>query len=294
MVLCEYRNGPIGPLLIKKVNETLKLALTLHVEEAPLNIFKGLGWKHAGVIPQYVYLQDPYALLRNLRVGQLSFLHEGSYPWLRWLEPVMSQSFTRFSLASFFSVNSRTFRLLASLRRPRQGPGNLAEETGFDAAYDRLWERVKGNFGALVVRDRSYLETRFGQPLKTYRLLTYRHHNQLLGYCIVKLKQFSDDPRMGCMRIATIVDCLFDPADPQGLQSLVAGAIQLGRKEKVHAIFCTASYLPLQKLLSLNGFIKIPGNLNFAYFDKNNHIQSDISLAAWHLMRGDSDADSNF
>src|SRR5438094_4725314 len=50
MVLPEYRNGLVGPCLVKKVNETLDLAMSLHVEEPVLRILKGLGWYHVGVI----------------------------------------------------------------------------------------------------------------------------------------------------------------------------------------------------------------------------------------------------
>lgn len=294
IVLPEYRNGPIGPLLIKKVNETLDLALTLHVEEAPLRIFKGLGWKHTGMIPQFVYLLNPYAFLKNIRIGQLSFLHQKIAVRLDWLEFIVSQPLARFFLALCSSVVLKTFTLSMTLRRPRPGSGEVVEETGFETAYDALWERVGSKFAALVVRDRAYLEARYGKRMKNYRILAYRRHNQLLGYCIVKVKQFYDDVRMGGIRVGVVVDCLFDPADLQGLQSLLGGTMRFCKKEAVDVIFCTASYLPLQELLSCNGFIKVPGNLNFAYYDKKNSIRPDLSLASWHLMRGDSDADQNF
>lgn len=294
MVLAEYRNGPIGPLLIKKVNETLDLALTLHVEEAPLKIFKGLGWKHAGVLPQFVYLQNPYSFMRNIRLAQLSFLGKNGIAESTLLSSMLSQPIVRFILAFLASIALSLFSLAAALWKPARGSGTVEEETRFDAGYNALWERVGRKFDALVVRDRAYLEARYGKRMKNYRLLAYRRNDELLGFCIVKVKQFSNDIRMGCMRVGTIVDCLFDPTDPQGLQSLLAGAVRLCKKETVAAIFCTASYAPLQKLLSLNGFIKIPGNLNFAYHDKMKAIRPDFSLASWHLMRGDSDADANF
>jgi len=99
---------------------------------------------------------------------------------------------------------------------------------------------------------------------------------------------------MDNIRMGTIVDCLFDPGDLRALQSLIAATIKLFKGEGVEVIFCTASYSRVQKLLSLNGFIKVPGNLNFAYHDRIDVIRKDLRLTSWHLMRGDSDADANF
>jgi hypothetical protein len=178
--------------------------------------------------------------------------------------------------------------------KPARGSGTVTEESGFDEQYNFLWKKVAHKYDALVVRDRSYLELRYGKLMNNYRLITYRRDGELSGYCIVKLKQFADDPRMGSMRVGTIVDCLFDPADVRGLQSLLAAVIRLCKEDANDAIFCTASFAPLQRVLKANGFIPIPGNLNFAYFDKLKWVQSDIPLSSWHLMRGDSDADANF
>jgi Acetyltransferase (GNAT) family len=294
MVLPEYRNGPIGPLLIKKVNETLDCALTLHVEDAPLKIFKGLGWKHAGVIPQYVLVCDTYAFLKNIRLGQVPRLRDRNGTGSTLLSAMLARPPVRLVVAFLASIALKVFSLAAAILKPARGSGTVTEESGFDESYNLLWEKVARKYDALVVRNRSYLEFRYGTRMRNYRLLAYREKGELLGYCIVKMKQFTDDPRMGRMRVGTIVDCLFDPADLRGLQSLLTDAMRLCKREAVETIFCTASYAPLRRLLRVNGFIEIPGNLNFAYLDKMKSVQPDISLDSWHLMRGDSDADANF
>lgn len=292
-VLPEHRNGPIGPLLIKKVNDTLDLTLTLHVEEAPLNIFKGLGWKHSGIVPQFVYLQNAYSFFKNIRIDQLSFLqrHDSFLP--NRIASAVTQPPSLFLVALCASTALTLWSLATLIRRPGRGSGSVVEEKTFDHGYDLLWQKVAPRYDTLVVRDRAYLEIRYARRMKNYRLLAYRQNGELLGYCILKMKQFSNDVRMGSMRVATIVDCLFDPLDMRALQSLLSSAIRLCKQEACDALFCTASYAPLQKLLALNGFIRIPGNLNFAYFDKNHNLRPDLSLGSWHLMRGDSDADGN-
>jgi len=293
-VLPEYRNGVVGPLLIKKVNETLNCALTLHVEEGPLRIFRGLGWNYAGVIPQYVRPLKPYSFLKNLNLAQLSFVRHQSQRSAAFLSKWLSRPITRWALLLILSGVLRIVSIAAPLRRPPSGSGAVREETEFDSAYDALWQKVAHKYSVLAVRDRSYLHNRYGRRTSGYRILAHRASDELIGFCVIKVKQFSNDPRMGCMRVGSIVDCLFDPEKLDALQSLLAGAIRFFVEETVDAVFCTASYPPLQKILLLNGFIKIPGNLNFAYFDGKNHLRSDASLDSWHLMRGDSDADANF
>ena len=99
---------------------------------------------------------------------------------------------------------------------------------------------------------------------------------------------------MGWLRMATIVDCLFDPNKPQALQALVSASIRRLAREEVDVIFCTASHRTVKEVLMRNAFIKMPGNLNFAYYDRHHVIPQDLPLTSWHLMRGDSDAAGNF
>ncbi len=294
MVLPEYRNGPIGPLLIKKVNETLDFAMTLHVEDNVLRIFKGLGWKHLGVIPQFIRVLNTYRLLKEVNIGQLPFLKGRRNVTRKWLGWGLSNTLTRYFIALSASLAIKIWNLCKATIRPNFGLFKVIEEYSFDASFDTLWEGIRGKFDAMVVRDRSYLENRFGGRIEKYRLLTCRRNDRLIGYCILKVKSFINDPRMGNTRVGTIVDCLFDPEDFSGLQLLFFEASKLFNKEKVDAIFCAASYLPLQKFLIRNGFMEISGNLNFAFHGSFIEPFGELNLSEWHLMRGDSDADANF
>jgi len=292
MVLPEYRNGPIGPLLIKKVNETLDFAMTLHVESNVLRIFKGLGWKHLGVIPQYIQVIDAYHLLKCVNVERIKGRNDVAG---KCLGVGLSNTITRFLMAFSASLALKIWNLVIAIIRPRCGPYKVVEEYSFDTAYDALWEEVRGKFNATVVRDRKYLENRFGRNLKRYRLLACRKNQKLIGYCILKVKAFHNDPRMGNARVGTLVDCLFNPEDFSGLQLLFFEAKKIFNNEKVDAIFCTASYGPIQKFLMKNGFIKVPGTLNFAFHgsDLPGPLEN-FRLSEWHIMRGDADADHNF
>jgi hypothetical protein len=294
MVLPEHRNGLVGPLLIKEVNRSLDCALSLFVEPPVLHILTGLKWTHKGVLPQYLRVLNARGVSRNLQLSGVKALAsqrgnmDVAVPF-RFVE-----SFIRVLGGWGLAVGQATWVGLTIVTRPRSVPVEVREERGFDDSYNQLWQTVSGRFGACLARDQQYLQGRFGKNPERYRVLGCRRGNRLLGYCIVKTKQFSNDPRMGNMKVGTIVDCLFDPASPAPFQALLDVVLKMCTREGLHAVLCTASHAAVRRLLRANGFLAIPGNLNFAYHNRTNVPLQDIPLEAWHLMRGDSDADQNF
>lgn len=294
MVLPEHRNGLVGPLLIKEVNRSLDYALSLHVEPPVLRILTGLKWVHKGVLPQYLRVLNAHGVAENLQVSGIQALASdlGAMTGglrFRWIESLM-----RVVGWCSLAIGEALWVAVSSILRPRTTKADVREERTFDESYDRLWHMVGKQFEACFVRDRASLQAKFGPHGERYRILTYRRGGQLLGYCIIKTKQFANDSRMGNMKMGTIVDCLFDPAADEVLQSLLEHVLTLFAREDVHAVLCTASHRVVRRLLLANGFFSIPGNLNFAFHTRASALLQDIPLDGWHLMRGDSDADQNF
>lgn len=294
MVLPEHRNGLVGPLLIKEVNRSLGCALSLFVEPPVFRILTGLKWTHMGVLPQYLRVLNARGVSRNLQLSGVTAIA------LQRGDPTATvpfrfvESFIRVLGGWGLAVGQALWVGLTIVARPRSVPVEVREEHGFDDSYNQLWQAVSGRFGACLARDQKYLQERFARHPGLYRVLGCRRENRLLAYCIVKTKQFSNDPRMGNMKVGTIVDCLFDPAAPAGFQPLLDVVLKMCAREGVHAVLCTASHAAVRRLLRANGFLTIPGNLNFAYHNRTNVPLHDIPLESWHLMRGDSDADQNF
>lgn len=294
MVLPEHRNGLVGPLLIKEVNRTLDCALSLFVEPPVLRILTGLKWTHKGVLPQYLRILDARGVSRNLQLPGGKALAVGTGDTSAVVPFPFIESLIRTLGGWGLAVGQAIWAGLTIVVRPKSVRVEVREEQGFDDSYTQLWQAVSGRFGACLVRDQTYLQGRFGRRSDRYRVLACRQENRLLGYCIVKTKQFSSDPRMGNMKVGTIVDCLFDPAAPAGFQPLLDSVLAMCDREGVHAVLCTAAHAAVRRLLRVNGFLAIPSNLNFAYHNRTNMPLQDIPLDAWHLMRGDSDADQNF
>lgn len=294
MVLPEHRNGLVGPLLIKEVNRSLDCALSLHVEPPVLRILTGLKWVHKGVLPQYLRILNAQGVSRNLQLSGIKALASHTGDTAAAVPFRFVESFIRVLGGWGLAVGQTIWVGLTVVARPGSVPVEVREEQGFDDSYDQLWQAVSGRFGACLARDQKYLQGRFARHPGRYRVFCCRRENRLLGYCIVKTKQFSNDPRMGNMKLGTIVDCLFDPSAPAAFQTLLNFVLKMCARDGVHAVLCTASHASVRQLLRANGFLAIPGNLNFAYHNRTNAPLHDIPLEAWHLMRGDSDADQNF
>lgn len=293
-VVPEHRNSLVGPLLIKEVNRTLDCALSLHVEPPVLRILTGFKWVHAGVLPQYIRVLSAKGVTSNLQLSGVCALAAKTVGLVRVLHSSVVESLIRMIARSGLAFVQSMWIAMTLMLRPRPACAEVHEERGFDEGYDQLWNSVAGKFEACLVRDRIHLQARFGRQPERYRVLACRQEDRLLGYCIVKTKQFLSDLRMGNMKVGTIVDCLFDPEAPAAFQALLDFVMKLCAREGVHAVLCTASHAAVRRLLRANGFLAIPGNLNFAYYNRTNVPLQDIPLEAWHLMRGDSDADQQF
>jgi hypothetical protein len=287
VVLPEHRNGPVAPLVVKKLNEAVDIGLTLHVEEAALRVFKGVGWRHLGVIPQYVRVLNARAFVRTFaqRGGQF-LMGRRARVWTvlaRWSGPV----------GVLVGLAFAGHAAVGALRRQRLSRATVVREHAFDASYTELAERVKGKLGVWVFRDEHYLSARYGRRMSAYRLLACRREQRLLGYAIVKLRQFSNDPRMGDIRMGTLVDCVFDPEESAVLDALLESTLSLCRRDRVDVVFCAASLRALGDRLRGHGFVAMAGTLNAAYHDRTGALAGNPPLDSWHLMRGDSDADAN-
>jgi len=278
MVLAEHRNGLVGPLLVREATRALGCALSLFVEPPVQRILTGMKWSHRGVLSEHLRVLDARAVARNVRLGALQGLGAPARTLAGW------------GLALLQAARS----LHGHHARGKGAYGEVREETGFDAGFDTLWHSVRDRFGACVSRDRESLRRRYGGQPERYRVLACREGQRLLGYCIVTVKQFSGDLRMGDLKLGTIVDGLFDPASPEVMQSLLTAAMGLFRREGAQAVLCTASHDAVIRALRAHGFLAIPGSLNFALHDRARSPLPDVPLSSWHLMRGDSDADQNF
>jgi hypothetical protein len=285
-VVPEHRNGPIAPLLVRKLNEVLDIGLSLHVEDAALRVFKGVGWHHLGAIPQYIRILNPRAFVRTFARRDGFVPRQWARLWaLGTRAPWAATAVVRTAFAAHAAQGAMRRRCLAG--------AVVGEEHRFDSSYTELAERLKERLAVWVYRDEAYLTERYGRRVGAYRLLACRTARHLLGYAVVKLRRFTDDPRMGDLRMGTLVDLAFDPGRGDVLDHLLDATVACCRQERADVVFCSASLDAIGRHLWRHGFVAMPGTLNAAYHDRTGVLSSAPRLQSWHLMRGDSDADAN-
>ncbi len=152
---------------------------------------------------------------------------------------------------------------------------------GFDARFDRLWERVRRQQQIIVRRDRRYLNWRYGaQAPNAYRLLGYCRDEELLGYAVFKRYQDSID----------LVDLLCVD-DEVGL-NLVAAVARQAAADGLQAISMWLNvHSSLHRHLEKWGFANtVPITYFLARILRPDLIDPAVAqFKGWHLMMGDCD-----
>lgn len=111
------------------------------------------------------------------------------------------------------------------LRPARPDPGEIrvGHEEGFDASFDRFWERVAPKYEIIIKRDSAFLNWRFrGFTFRSYPLLTARVDGELVGYLVLRCTEIEG------VRTGLIMDLMVEPGsrgDRAGLL-LVTAAMQ--------------------------------------------------------------------
>lgn len=120
----------------------------------------------------------------------------------------------------------------------------------FDERVDNLWERAKGRYGVMAVRDCRYLNWRYVEkPDDPYYYLLAEADGEVLGYIILKLKKSLES------NVGFIVDML--SVEERSDKVLIKAALRHFLNEEVDYVLCRAlrEGLLYKSLLNL-GFIE--------------------------------------
>ncbi|PYN80934.1 MAG: hypothetical protein DMD96_12770 [Candidatus Rokuibacteriota bacterium] len=151
--------------------------------------------KHLGFRP----LLELETLARPIRVSRILAQRFGRWPFGAWGRP----------LDKLFAV------------RASSGPPFLTREAIFGEEFDGLWEAVAGDYPAIVVRDRTYLEWRYRQNPTDYTVLAARDGSgRLRGYAVGLVVQW------GARRIGYLVDILARREDRATQVALARGILR--------------------------------------------------------------------
>jgi hypothetical protein len=121
-------------------------------------------------------------------------------------------------LAAFSGLGWLGLKLMHGLLRLKASGGGFSakavEVPSFGPWADELWQRCKGAYAAIAVRDAASMNALAPQgDWPPVTRLKVERAGQVIGWALVMDTRMKDEPRFGDLRVGSIVDCLADPAD---------------------------------------------------------------------------------
>jgi hypothetical protein len=156
-------------------------------------------------------------------------------------------------------------------------------ESTFDSEFTRLDSSIGPKFTVCGVRNKEYLNWRYGQnPIHTFYLIKLLRKNTLCGYAIF---YFSSDKRV------TVFDLYSDDTGRVG-RNLIAGLLLIAKRQNIETIeISLLSSNPWISILKKYGFISRPSLLEvFTFLSDESPLNGIVDFSEnWYMTNGDRD-----
>jgi GNAT superfamily N-acetyltransferase len=288
MVLPEYRNGPIGFLLVKELLHQLACPLSLAVTNPTRRLLEAFGLTNVGLLPNYLRLLDPGSVLKKLDPQALG----PSLPsWI--IRAIQFAQKTGLAALGGACVGGGIgLKVILTSLGTRSLEVSSSDTLPESSQLDRLWEMARRNIAVAPVRDGRYFPWRYGK-FQGYRAVMVHEKDELVGIALVRAPRDGGDPRLHGIRVALLAELLFPPERPDVAAAALQGAQGVARALEAEALLSSASHSAVRTALARQGYLPIPGNLRF-FFADSGHYGLPRDLANWWLTRGDNNADQLF
>lgn len=283
MVLPEYRNGPLGALLVRELAKREPVLGSLAVNPPALRLFQAAGLTRVGPLGNRLIVLRPGNVLRRLDTGALPL--DGLAGGIgRMLRIALKPGFRQVA-----AVGADLGGLALGLLRGDRG--RVSAELPEDV--DRLWERVRGGMAAGVVRDREHFARRFGAPSEApYVYVTVAGPNELLGLGVVRAPRSDGDPRLKGIRVAVLSEAIFPLESPESGRRLLACAERAALELGADALLASGTHRAFDRVVARRPTVDVPANVQLLL--RVPGIDSLPPIGDWWLTRGDGDADGVF
>jgi len=286
-VLDEYRNSPIGFLLLKEMLRTLGLAASLPAALLPRQLSVALGMRDLGAVRDYVQPLRPARMLRKLDVRGLEHLQR---------LPALAAGALRLArsapvagvLGGLTSLGLLVLRLPHALRG-RALRAELRERLPDEAALDALWSRAQRALQCSATRSGAYLRWRYEASAHgRYRFAAIWRGVDLVALAVLAPPQRSGDARLAGLAIGSVVDLVLDADCPGALPRALSLARRWARQANYDALLLTASPRALRAPLLRSGYVPAPGNIHLLLRDPGAAHGLSTDLDVWMVTRGDA------
>lgn len=216
---------------------------------------------------------------------------------LRWV-PLLRQISLRSlpkAVAGGLAVTRRLINgIMAGGGSPTEGSPEVKITESFDSRFDGLFERVAGEYDFIAVRDKRYLDWRYGAyPGGKYTVFTAERGGDLLGFMVVSTERSHPDR-------GQIAELLAAGGPQRGTVIsglLEAGTDHLARRDVATIEICSPGE-PYTGPLARAGFVEVPSDVFWgynlvAYCPDGSPVAGTLRdpKKKWYLSKGDADSD---
>jgi GNAT superfamily N-acetyltransferase len=254
-----YRRRGLAKRLWLTAGQHYSRMFGLGINEQSKAVVMGLNWVPMGHIHRYYRLLFPGDALKDIQNVR--------------------------ALRALFNLGYAPFRR-GLARRSRQAMGTVREVREFDASFDTLWQRTRGQWPCVVERGARYLQWQFmRQPGKRFDVLGLYQDEQLIGYVVLFFRKTGRDGRPPKVAIA---DLCYDASNSsEVIDELLKASLRLALERRAGSIVTDILDARVERRLGAFGFRRIktapefianPGAPPLLYDPRN-----------WFLTRADSD-----
>lgn len=259
MVAPERQRQGLGEQLFRTWDRNVGASLGLGLSDASYKLFKKLQWPDVGPVPRMVKPISRRALRQP-----------------SWPEPINRL------------VSALTLPWVRMVSRMRPLQGEVITVRQFDDSFTRLWDRVGSKFGFTARRDAAYLNWKYIQaPHVRYTIAALVRDGETAGYAVYRHTQ---EPRW---RVTVLVDFLTDPADDEGLLTLLRWVDREARAADSDRIRAFSTHAGFQRAFRKSGYYIRKSTMQFVAKINAMPVPKTFydTTATWHITLGDSDQD---
>jgi hypothetical protein len=177
---------------------------------------------------------------------------------------------------------------LALRRGPGLGGASVETVAEFGAWADELWQRCRGRYSFVEVRDAATLARVYPTERPRFERLRISRGGQAIGWAVLQRAEVKNNPNFGSLHLGRITDSFAAPEDAgvvirAAADTLGARGVDLMLSNQLHPAWCAA--------LRRNAFLTGPSNYVFAptapLAARIRTLDPDYQRV--HLNRGDGD-----
>lgn len=259
MVAPERQRQGLGEVLFRTWDRNVGASLGLGLSDASYRLFQKLRWPDVGPIPCLVKPLTRRALRR----------------------PTWPLALNRL-------VSALTLPVVKIVARTRPLRAEVRLIQRFDDSFTALWEELAPTFDFAVRRDAAYLNWKYvSAPHVRYSIAALRRDDRNVGYAVYR---HVHEPRG---RVTLLVDFLADPADEDGLSTLLHWVDREARQADSDKIRAFAMHAAFRRVLRHSGYFQVKSTMEFVAKVNGIDVEPAFyeSTDRWHVTLGDSDQD---